>query len=135
MKSLKRNFKIITAMIMVAVTLVTLQLPASAEVVDITFFKDWNFYGKSATEPKALQADCEAISLWATCEGDEVDTVTAFIVDRTYGGIYNTTISFPADGNVITYPYTFPEGRYYVYFTGSDNIKKTEATMVFSRVE
>ena len=133
--ALKRNFKKVVAIVMVATTLAMLQLPAFAQVVDITFFQDWNFFGKSATEPKALPEDCNSVSVYATCEGDVADTVTCYIVDRTYGGIYNTTLTFTADGSVTTYPYTFPAGRYYVYFVGSDDILKTEATVVFSRVE
>lgn len=103
------------------------------DTTDIAMYQDWRFTWRSAPENVVLQADCDTISLHATCEGDVVDTLVCHIIDVTHEGQHDADLPFTANGSVTTLDWAFPAGRYKIYFTGDTNIQKTYALAVFTR--
>lgn len=126
----KKIIATLLAIMLIAVAPVNAQAGGYA---DITGFVEKNFTSRSTPEPISIDNDCDIVSFYGTCEGDTVDKVVCHIVDKTYGGAFSQTFIFNADGGATTYNFAFPAGVYKVSFTGSPEILKIRAEVVFSR--
>ena len=98
---------------------------------DVALYHDIDFYGRSEPEFVTLTQATDTVSVYATCEGDDIDNLTCHISDWN-GGSFNYALDFNADGSVTTFPIKFPAGKYKVFFTGNDYILKTDAIVIFS---
>lgn len=106
----------------------------ATNVISVTRYEDSDFTWRSAPELKNLTIQCDSISLYAECEGDEIDELTVHIEGREHPEV-SKSFDFYADGSVETIAVSLPPDIYKVYFTGSDNIKKNWALLVFTVVE
>lgn len=109
----------------------TIQVKAT-DSVNIGLYHSFTFYGKSAPEPIPLAMDTDSVSVLATCEGEEIDHLTAHIRAMDDSG-FELDIPFEADGYTKTYPYHIPAGEYWVNITGSSHIAK-DSYIIFSVV-
>ena len=129
---MKKFFKLILSTIVAFSVLLSSNNIVKANSINIAAFRDWDFTWRSAVEPLVLDMDADTVSFYATCDGDEVDTLTCIIVDISHNGAYSSSFPFEADGSVTTYAAGFPEGRYKIYFVGDADINKSLAMAVFS---
>lgn len=101
--------------------------------VNIAETHTWNFTGRSVPKFICPQMDADTISLTATCEGDEVDTITFTIQGADDDNTdFGKTILFPADGAVHTFGISIPAGIHKANFGGSSNINKTYAQAILT---
>lgn len=133
---MKKLHSKIVAILLVFSTIVSF-LPttnASAETVHYCKYIDKNFYGRSAPEPITLDLVYDTISIGAISEGG-IDNITCHIddVSAEHPGIFTYTFDIDTDESVYTFPISFPNGRYKIYFTGNSDIKKTFACVIFSK--
>lgn len=131
----KENLRRFWAILMVAILSITFipESIAKADVEDIALYEDRSFYGQSAPEIVELDVDCACISFYATCEGNTVDYLIAYVINLDTG--LGNTFYFDADGSVETSMTEFEAGEYRVYFIGSSSIKKLNAIMVFTEID
>lgn len=101
----------------------------------ISQYRDGNFTEYSPAELIYLTDSTDVVTFIGHCEGDATDLVTCHIVDRDYGGVYNYSFDFWADGEALLYECYFPPGEYRIYFTASANILKTSVLVDFSKVD
>lgn len=109
---------------------------ASADIVTVALYRDWDFCGRSSPEYLGLQIDSDTVSFFAECTStpDEPELLVAHIIGVTYPA-YSTTFDFYADGSVTTYPYAFPSGLYKIYFVGDPDVEKSYAYAVFTTID
>ena len=110
---------------------------SDADYIDVSLYQNWRFYNESRLQPVALQMDCDTITVYATCEDENVvdEDMIFHIVDITHEGLFDTAIPFTADGSYTTCAIALPEGLYNVWFTGNSNIKKSYGMGVFSKFQ
>lgn len=101
--------------------------------VNIAETHTWNFTGRSVPKFICPQMDADTISLTATCEGDQVDTII-FILQGADddNSTFRKEIPFQADGNVYTFGHSIPPGIYKGNFQGDSNINKSYAQAIFT---
>lgn len=128
--------KIISLTLAIVLCFCTICVSANADIVDIAYYRDWNFDDLSAPEYVALTADADSVSFWGSCVNtpDEPESLTAFIIGVT-NPLCSVALDFDADGSVTTYPYAFPQGLYRVYFVGNEDVEKAYAYAVFTKVD
>ena len=96
-------------------------------------FSEKNFYTDTPLEPRPFQSDVNLITLYGRCANGATDTVILHVVDRSHDGLYDTDISFEANGSYTYVPWTLPDGRYWLYFTSVDGtILKEEVVVLFT---
>lgn len=112
---------------------------ASAANIDVAYFQDWNFYGRSYPELIYIAMDCDSISFYGEIETpdspdapvEEVSCILLGETDPDFAAIY----PFDADESVTTYPATIPAGQYYIYFIGSTTVKKEYVLATFTKID
>ena len=128
--------KIIALTLAIIMCFCTVCFSASADIITIGLYQDWEFYGRSAPEYVALQYDADGVSFSADCTTtpDEPEILTCFIIGVT-DSTYSHSFIFEADGTVTSYFYGFPEGLYKVYFVGNPDVEKSFACTLFTKID
>ena len=103
------------------------------EFIDVALYEDnMPFTSMSAREVIQLDMDCDAITLKATCVGNEADT--SLLCEIT-GSDYSDFIPFTADGSLTTIPLYLPKGLYKIRFYGNSAITKNYTFVLFTKVK
>ena len=128
--------KIIALTLAIVMCFCTACFSANAEIVNVGFYQDWDFYGLSTPEYIPLQLNSDSISFWAECTNtpDEPELLICVVMGIT-NSAYSNSFEFYADGSVTTYPYGFPAGLYKIFFVGDSDVEKSEAIAIFTKVD
>ena len=128
--------KILCLVLVLVIGLCGACFSASADIIDVALYQDWNFYGRSDPEYIGLQVDADSVSFYAQCEStpDEPELLSCYIIGYTNPS-FSYSFEFYADESVTTYAYAFPSGLYKIYFVGSTDLKKTHAYTIFTKVD
>ena len=128
--------KIIALTLAIVMCFCTVCFSASADIITLALYQDWEFYGRSAPEYVAVLSDADSVSFAATCTEtpDEPEILTCFILGVS-DSTYSNSFIFEADGTVTSYLYGFPAGLYKVYFVGNPDVEKSYAVTLFTKVD
>ena len=78
-----------------------------------------NFESDSGGSTVTLSRACNYVSFQVNCASGS-DSIIAVITDLTYGGAYNTVLTFEADGSTTTFETYFGSGSYTVRLYGAN---------------
>lgn len=128
--------KIIALTLAIVMCFCTVCFSASADIITVGLYQDWEFCGKSVPEYVALQVDADSVSFWAECTNtpDNPEILTCYIISIS-NSAYSHSFIFESDGSVTTYAYAFPAGLYKVYFVGDPDVEKSHACTLFTKVD
>lgn len=103
-------------------------------IVNISKYNSWSFYTRSTPQYIELQMEATILSVVGYCEDTTQtdDLIFHLISTGDYNKNIDITIPFKADGEPETFTFHVPAGEYKVNFSGSGNIKKTNAMVIFS---
>ncbi len=127
----KKNSKIISMLLIMALLFHSSTLVKATDHIEFAMYESYEFYGRSAPELFPLDMATDAISLVAYCEDNQSDDLICYIQAKDDSG-FELIIPFKADGIVHTFPYNIPPVEVKIFFTGSANIRKTNAFLFCS---
>lgn len=132
--------KIFCLMLALVIGITCACFPAHADIINVTQFQDWDFYGRSDPEFIYITLDTDTVSFYGECETpdtpaspDTPELLSCHVIGVTYPA-FSYVFDFYADESVTTYAYAFPAGRYKIYFVGSSSIKKEYVLATFTKL-